>query len=51
MSELTRQLDDQIRHVMDSFVKENDIEICELVGVLEAIKYSLLNEYVGGVDK
>lgn len=39
-----QELEDQLRHVMDSFVKDNDATYSNLVGVLEAIKFDLLCE-------
>lgn len=39
-----QELEDQLRHVMDSFVKENSVSYRDLVGTLESIKFDLLCE-------
>jgi hypothetical protein len=44
MSKQTGELSQQIRHLMDSYVKENDMTASELVGVLEEIKYLILKD-------
>ena len=53
MSEISMDLEKQLRHVIDSFIKCEDMTYSDLIGTLEHIKLGLFLESRGlaGDDK